>query len=41
LQWLQENGCPWNGLVILYAQKAGYIDIVQWARANGCPEPED
>lgn len=39
LQWLRQNGCPWDGQVIGIAKSKGYEHIVEWARANGCPEP--
>ena len=37
LQWLRENGCPWNGYTCEAAACNGNISILQWARENGCP----
>ena len=33
------NGCPWDSLTIKYASNRVHTEIVQWAKANGCPPP--
>jgi hypothetical protein len=40
LQWLQEDGAPWDSSVISCAEEHGYDYVVEWARENGCPEPK-
>jgi hypothetical protein len=37
LQWLVENGFPWDERICEYAAYNGRLDILQWARENGCP----
>jgi hypothetical protein len=37
LEWLRENGCPWNESTCAYAAWDGHLELLQWARANGCP----
>lgn len=40
LQWLRENGCPWDEGIIHSAQEGDHDEIVhQWAIENGCPRP--
>lgn len=38
LQWLRENGCPWNCETVEFAEMEGHHDVATWAKANGCPE---
>ena len=28
---------PWNEDVCAYAAKGGHLDVLKWARENGCP----
>ena len=37
LQWLRENGCPWEEGTCSWAAQGGHLEVLQWARANGCP----
>lgn len=37
LQWLRENGCPWNSLTCRRAAEEGHLHVLQWARIHGCP----
>eukprot|EP01051_Picozoa_sp_SAG22_P030050 SAG22_NODE_11443_length_485_cov_0.660622_1_plen_86_part_00 len=37
---MRENGCPWDKEVIGLATQQGHTEVVGWARAIGCPEPE-
>jgi hypothetical protein len=37
LQWVRENGCPWNSSTCACAAKSGNFDALKWARENGCP----
>jgi hypothetical protein len=43
LQFLHEIGCSWNVDVSTCAQAAlfGHLNVLQWARANGCPWDEN
>ena len=36
LQWLREQGCPWNTLTCLAAARGGDLATLQWAREHGC-----
>ena len=36
---LHANGYPWNGETLQAADQRGHDHIVEWARANGCPDP--
>jgi len=40
LEWLLENGCPWNSYTSLYAVQTKNIEIVKWLFNNGCPFDE-
>ncbi len=37
LQWLRENGCPWNAVTCSAAAEGGHLSCLQWRRENGCP----
>jgi hypothetical protein len=37
LQWLREQGSPWNDLTCKCAAENGHLEVLQWARDNGCP----
>ena len=37
LQWLRENGCPWDEETCALAAEGGHLEVLQWMRANGCP----
>lgn len=41
LQWLRENNSRWDGRVIAVARLRGRSEIVEWALANGCPDPDE
>jgi hypothetical protein len=30
------GGYPWNVLTCAYAAGGGHLEVLQWARANGC-----
>ncbi|CAN0577921.1 unnamed protein product, partial [Ectocarpus sp. 12 AP-2014] len=36
LQWLREEGCPWNSDTCTKAAKYGQLTVLIWALANGC-----
>jgi hypothetical protein len=38
LQWLRQQGCPWDERVVV---DAGSEELRHWAIANGCPQPPD
>ena len=37
LQYLHENGAPWNEEVIRYASQGGHFEIVKYLHENGAP----
>ena len=37
LQWLRENGCPWDARACAAAAEGGHLGALQWLRMNGCP----
>jgi len=43
LQWVRENGCPWNEKTCeAAAVSAGHLlTCLQWARENGCKWDEE
>ena len=40
VQWAREKGCEWDEETCEYAAEGGHLEVLRWARANGCPEPE-
>src|SRR4051812_18897833 len=34
IQWLRENGCPWNEDTYSSATKGGHLKIIKWLREN-------
>jgi len=36
--WAQDPPCPWSAVTCAYAAEAGHLQVLQWARENGCPE---
>ena len=36
MQWLRGEGCPWNWVTCEYAVKKGRVEVLRWARENGC-----
>ena len=40
LQWVHENGCPWDRFVLVAATAQGHLEVLKLAIANGCPELE-
>ena len=41
LQYLHENGCPWNQNACLYAAKYGHLKVLEYLHQNGCPWDEE
>ena len=37
LQWVRENGCPWDVWTCSHAAGWGHLEVLKWACANGCP----
>lgn len=37
LQWLCENGYPWNWTTCAGAAYAGHLQVLRWVRENDCP----
>jgi hypothetical protein len=37
LQYLHENGCPWDPVTCLYAAHGGHLPALQYLHENGCP----
>src|SRR5690606_2355299 len=37
LQYLHENGCPWDREAFSNAVKNGHLQVVQYLHENGCP----
>ena len=31
------RGCPWNKHTCRYAVDQGHVEVLRWARQNGCP----
>ena len=40
LQYLHDNGCPWDEDACTYAEEEGHLQVLQWLRENGCPSKE-
>ena len=40
LQYLHENGCPWNSETCLYAADNGHLPALKYLHENGCPWDE-
>jgi len=40
LQWLREQGCPWDATTCAFAAMGGHIPVLEWLRANHCPWDE-
>ena len=40
LQYLHENGCPWDERTCWKAALGGHLDMLQYAHENGCPWDE-
>lgn len=36
LQWVRENGCPWDDYTCSWAANSGHLEVLKWALANGC-----
>ena len=41
LQFLHENGCPWNEETCSYAAKNGHLECLKYARENRCRWDKD
>merc|ERR1719313_1168234 len=37
VQWLRQNGCPWDSMTSFHAAHGGHLEVLQWVRQNGCP----
>jgi len=37
LQWLRQNGCPWDAQTPCWAARGGHRDVLEWCHANDCP----
>ena len=37
LQYLHENGCPWDSNTCLYAADNGDLPVLKYLHENGCP----
>jgi len=37
VQWLHENGYPWDKRTCVMAAREGHFDVLYWAWAHGCP----
>ncbi len=37
VQWASANGCPWDGMSLLFAIMGGQLAVLQWMVQNGCP----
>ena len=40
LQWARENGCPWDESTCWGAAENGHLEVLEWAKANGCGDPD-
>jgi len=38
LKWLRKYGAKWNAHTLAFAEDGGHDEIVQYLRAEGCPE---
>ena len=38
IKWACAQGYPWDWQTCAYAAESGHLEVLQWARANGCPE---
>ena len=38
---LRKNDTPWDALTCTAAAKGGHLNVLLWARANGCPRDDD
>jgi hypothetical protein len=38
---LPINGCPWDSTTCCNAAQNGWLQVLQWAHANGCPGEND
>ena len=36
LEWLRENGCPWDETTCSGAAENGHLEVLKWAHENGC-----
>ena len=37
LAWAKEMGCRWDASVCAVAARGGHLEVLKWARAQGCP----
>ena len=37
VQWLCDEGCPWDHWTCCGAAGSGNLEVLQWLRAEGCP----
>ena len=38
LKWVREKGCPWNVQTCIRARTEGHMEVLEWAKRNGCPD---
>ena len=36
VQFLRGEGCPWDWQTCLWAVDKGHVEVLRWARENGC-----
>ncbi len=41
LQWLRNQGCPWDEKTCSSAAAGGHLEVLQWARSQGRPWDEE
>ena len=39
VQWLRQNGCPWDSRTCFCAAAGGHLEILKWARSQDPPCP--
>ena len=39
VQWLRQNGCPWNSMTSFRAAEGGHLEILKWVRSQDPPCP--
>ena len=41
LKYAHENGCPWNELLWNVTKESNCVDIIQYLKDEGCPQPRE
>ena len=39
LKYLRQEGCPWDAMTIVSAHGCDQLEVADWAKEQGCPEP--